>query len=54
MSATLPSLLIVIFFVFLFLILGIYALFGVQLLMDFYMKNRYKNMKIIKQVDQDL
>jgi hypothetical protein len=54
MSATSPSLLIVIFFVFLFSTLGIQALFGVQHLMDFYMKNQYKNIKIIKQAYQDL
>jgi len=53
MSTTLPSLFIVIFFVFLFSTLGIQTLFGVQLLMDFYMKNKYKNIKIIKQANQD-
>jgi len=45
MLVTSPSLLIMIFFLFFFSTLGIQALFGVQLLMDFYMKNKYKNIK---------
>jgi hypothetical protein len=42
-------------FFFLFSTLGTQALFGVQLFIKFYMKNRYKNLKIIEQasLDQD-
>jgi hypothetical protein len=43
-------------FFFLFSTLDIQALFGVQLLIEFYMKNMYKNIRIVKQAsfDQDL